>query len=280
MKFLPLLFAPLALGVAVPGSPKINYDGYKAYRIATHHDVAAVRTKIAPLKAVEFNLDTAEHLDIVVPPAEVAAFESLDLETEVLHEDLGADIAKEAEFAPYEVSAQAVPSLSWFNTYHAYADHITFFNDLAGAFPQNSEIFSIGNSFQGRSIFGIHLWGSGGKGSKPAVYFHGTVHAREWITAKVVEYVAYQLLTQYNTDAAVKAMLDKYDFYILPFVNPDGEFFFQPFFRLSSSSHSNSGQASSTPKPATVSGARTDRPALCRPASALTSTATGPTSGS
>jgi hypothetical protein len=83
------------------------------------------------------------------------------------------------------VTAQAAPNLTWFNSYHAYNDHIAFFNDLQAAYPENSEIFNIGNSLQGRSIFGIHLWGSGGKGSKPAVYFHGTVHAREWITSKV-----------------------------------------------------------------------------------------------
>ena len=122
------------------------------------------------------------------------------------------------------VDANAVPSLTWFNTYHAYADHVTFFNDLSGAFPGNSEIFSVGTSSGGRNIFGIHIWGSGGKGSKPAIYFHGTVHAREWITAKVIEYLSYNLLTKYSTDSAVKALVDKYDFYFLPVVNPDGQY--------------------------------------------------------
>jgi len=39
----------------------------------------------------------------------------------------------------------------------------------------------------------------------------------------VVEYITYQLLTQYATDATVKSIRDKYDFYIIPFTNPDGE---------------------------------------------------------
>lgn len=38
-----------------------------------------------------------------------------------------------------------------------------------------------------------------------------------------VEYIAWQLLTKYSTDAAVKAVLDKFDFYIMPIVNPDGK---------------------------------------------------------
>jgi hypothetical protein len=44
--------------------------------------------------------------------------------------------------------------------------------------------------------------------------------AREWITTMTVEYAAYQLLTA--TDADTKASRDKYDYYIIPIVNPDG----------------------------------------------------------
>ena len=35
--------------------------------------------------------------------------------------------------------------------------------------------------------------------------------------------MAYQLLTKYSSDAAVKAIVDKFDFYITPIVNPDGK---------------------------------------------------------
>lgn len=78
---------------------------------------------------------------------------------------------------------------------------------------------------QGRALTGIHIWGSGGKGSKPAILIHGTVHAREWITTMTTEYFAWQLLTKYASDASVKSLVDKYDYYIIPAVNPDGEFF-------------------------------------------------------
>ncbi|KAK0715334.1 hypothetical protein B0H67DRAFT_239081 [Lasiosphaeris hirsuta] len=234
MKLSVILLAPLVLATAVPKQErKITYDGYKAFRISTEHDAAAVKEKLAGLSVVPFNFNTEEHLDIAIAPEDITAFEALNLTAEVMHEDLGADIAKHETFSAYEgVTAQAIPSLTWFNSYHAYADHMQFFNDLQGAFTQNSEIFTVGNSGQGRSIFGIHLWGSGGKGSKPAVYFHGTVHAREWITAKVVEYITYNLLVQYSNNTAVKTVLDSYDFYIIPFVNPDGFVYTQTTNRL------------------------------------------------
>jgi len=36
------------------------------------------------------------------------------------------------------------------------------------------------------------------------------------------EYFAWQLLTKYASDSTVKALVDKFDYYIIPIVNPDG----------------------------------------------------------
>jgi len=112
---------------------------------------------------------------------------------------------------------------TWFNSYHSYADHLQFLNDLVASYPTQAEIVTAGTSSGGRAITGIHFWGSGGKGSKPAVVFHGTVHAREWITTMTTEYFAYNLLSNYATSAEIKGFVDKYDYYIFPVVNPDGK---------------------------------------------------------
>jgi murein tripeptide amidase MpaA len=85
----------------------------------------------------------------------------------------------------------------------------------------------------------IHMWGSGGPG-KPAVLWHGTVHAREWIVAPVgshwklifayadmlqtLEFITKQLIDGYKAgDNLTQTFLDNYDFYIFPIVNPDGK---------------------------------------------------------
>lgn len=90
---------------------------------------------------------------------------------------------------------------------------------MAAAYPSQAEVVQIGNSLQGRPITGIHFWGAAGKSKKPAVVIHGTVHAREWIGAMVVEYEAYTLLKNYSSDASIKAIVDSYDWYFLPVVN-------------------------------------------------------------
>lgn len=56
-------------------------------------------------------------------------------------------------------------------------------NDLAKEYPSNAEVVTSGQSGDGNAITGVHFWGKA-KG-KPAIVFHGTVHAREWIATMV-----------------------------------------------------------------------------------------------
>lgn len=91
-------------------------------------------------------------------------------------------------FQPADAILVGSANSTWFNSYHPYADHIQFLNDLKNSYPANSEIVRIGNSLQGRPITGIHFYGTGMKNTKPAVVLHGTVHAREWITTMVNVY--------------------------------------------------------------------------------------------
>lgn len=74
---------------------------------------------------------------------------------------------------------------TWFDSYHSLDDHIQFLNDIQAEHPDNSEVITSGKSHEDRPITGIHIWGSGGKGENPAVVFHGTIHAREWISTMV-----------------------------------------------------------------------------------------------
>ncbi|KAF2107332.1 hypothetical protein BDV96DRAFT_506507 [Lophiotrema nucula] len=229
MKLLPLLlFSNLAIGTAVSrAEKKVDYNGFKVLRLALAGKNADVEAKIEKLAAHVLNPGKTNHLDVVVSPDKVDAVAALAVESTVITEDVGAALQEEGE-----LSAFAVPSETWFTAYHAYADHLTFLRDLQAGYTGQSEIITTGTSVQGRILTGIHIWGSGGKGSKPAILFHGTVHAREWISSMTVEYIAWQLLTKYSTDATVKSLVDKFDFYIIPIVNPDGFAYTQSTDRL------------------------------------------------
>jgi hypothetical protein len=163
---------------------RVSYDGFKVYRIWTHGRPADVRSKLdAGLASYErWNDDGLYHIDILVSPSEVSAFEALHLEHKILHEDLGASVQSESAGISKRLNVR--DDEDWFASYHNYTDHIAYFNELQKRFPDNSEIVSSGESYEGRDIFGIHLYGKAGPG-KPAVLYHGTVHAREWIAAPV-----------------------------------------------------------------------------------------------
>jgi murein tripeptide amidase MpaA len=125
----------------------------------------------------------------------------------------------------------ALPDLSWFDGYHPFQDHLDYLDDLSEAF-NNSETFVSGKSLEGREQKGIHFWGKHGKGKNKAILWHGTTHAREWISAMTVEYLAYQLIAGYGKSELVTSFLDDYDFYLIPFVNPDGFVYTQTNDRL------------------------------------------------
>ncbi|KAF5656453.1 ECM14-like protein [Fusarium heterosporum] len=219
----------LALGaLAVPKTEIKSYSGYKVFRVNTHGN-SDVTEKLSPVTFDEWE-HGYQHVDIVVAPNDVDAFESLELDYTTLHEDLGTSITGES-VSRKKWKRQADDD-SWFDEFHNYEDHIDYFRDLQSQFPNNSKIVSSGKSYQKRNIYGLHLYGDDGPG-KPAVLYHGSVHAREWIAGPTLEYITLQLVKGFKGgDKDVKSYLNKYDFYIFPFVNPDGFVYSQTADRL------------------------------------------------
>lgn len=235
MKLLAVSLASLALASAAAVPTPASYDNFKVYRVDVGEHASQLGSVIDKfgLSTWKGKVGTSKVIDVVVPPSYILDFEAgvQGMSTKVLHENLGASIADEQSFGVYGgVEAAAAPNATWFNSYHSIADHAQWLKDLAAAYPSNAEVFVAGKSLEGRDILGIHIWGSGGKGSQKGVVWHGTVHAREWITTMTVEYAAYQLLTSTNADD--QSFKDKYDFYILPIVNPDGFAYTQTTDRL------------------------------------------------
>ncbi|TFK98009.1 hypothetical protein BDV98DRAFT_553550 [Pterulicium gracile] len=243
MRFLSALtvLAATAIHVAalVTRASEATYDGVKVLRVPLHGEA-----EVAKMEALikDLDLDTwsdfivaSAPVDVLVPSAQAAAFDAAFKDYTVIHEDLGAAIKEESEGLVSNArlakgSAASLADLTWFNAYHPFAEHPTFLSELQAQYPTNSELLTAGTSLEGRPIRGIHLWGSGGKGVKPAVVFYGTLHAREWISTPTVEYILYQLMSSTATD--VKTLLNTYDFYIFPVVNPDGFTFSQTTTRL------------------------------------------------
>lgn len=54
------------------------------------------------------------------------------------------------------------------------------------------------------------------------VFEEGNSDADASLAVQMVEYTAYALLTNYSANAGVRQLIDDYDFYLFPIVNPDG----------------------------------------------------------
>ncbi|PPQ71458.1 hypothetical protein CVT24_011970 [Panaeolus cyanescens] len=242
------LFAVVLPAIAIPvRDHTTGYDGIKVLRIPTGNSTARLDALIDTLDLSVWTHASLpnSHIDVEVPKnvfkkftssvGQILKDEGVNAAVEVMHEDLGVSIRKEAEglVTADQFTVQAgLANDAWFNAYHSYNDHITWLNDLVATFPNNARIVSSGTSVGGRDIKGVNIFGSSGSGTKPAIIWHGNIHAREWITSMTVEYLAYSLLNNYANSTEVKGYVDKYDFYIFPITNPDGFAFSQTNTRL------------------------------------------------
>lgn len=231
-----LSLAPLALATVLPRQDTINYDGYRVYRIATAGNDSSVMASLSNLDYEQWNLRTADHVDISIAGDQVEKFEALGLDYSVMHADLGADIAKEAAGHTTVSKRQAGsqgPESTWFDAYHSYNEHVQYWRDMVFDFPRNSQRFTAGQSYENREIFGVKLFGNNTGTAKSALIWHGTVHAREWISTMTVEFLAASIVAGYKrNDPVYTSILNKFDIYILPVVNPDGFVYSQTRDRL------------------------------------------------
>ncbi|KAL6709267.1 hypothetical protein ACN47E_001674 [Coniothyrium glycines] len=216
-----------------------NYDGYRIYSVtpSTSQEARDLERRFSN----HHTHPIRDSLSIVIPPNEIEWFNALGLKARLINADLGRYIRSANKEATYNRNLHKrgeLPDLSWFDTYHAYADHLQYWDDLVQAFPDNSKKFPIGQSYENRTIYAFHLFGDkkeehADNTDKPVILWHATVHAREWISTMVIEYLAYQLIDGFKSgDANVTSWLDQYDFFLVPFHNPDGFLYSQTTDRL------------------------------------------------
>jgi hypothetical protein len=170
-----------------PRTAKISYDGYHVYSIrAADQNEADFLTKRFAGYHTEVS---AQGFEVIIPPNEVRSFNELGLNARLISDDLGSQIRRESKAPAYKRGLHKsgeLPDLTWYDSYHAYEDHLQYWDDLVAAFPRNSKKYDIGLSYENRTIYAFHFFGDKGvKGDKPIILWHSTVHAREWITTLV-----------------------------------------------------------------------------------------------
>jgi len=108
--------------------------------------------------------------------------------------------------------------------YHNYTALTAFLNDVAAAYPQLTQLYSIGKSVQGRELWVLavsstpHVHVAG----KPEVKYVGNIHGNEPVSKEILLQFIMHLVTRYGYDDIVTLLLNRTRIHFLASMNPDG----------------------------------------------------------
>ncbi|XP_031564295.1 carboxypeptidase B-like [Actinia tenebrosa] len=109
---------------------------------------------------------------------------------------------------------------SWHDSYHNLDQIVAKLKEINSS-SENTELFSLGTSTEGRQMYAIKISGKKSE-NKPVMYIQCLSHGNEWITGTQCMYFADKLSSLYGSDSKVTKTLDKMDIVILPVMNVDG----------------------------------------------------------
>jgi murein tripeptide amidase MpaA len=120
-----------------------------------------------------------------------------------------------------EVNSNSLGITSFFDKYQRNEEINAYFQDLIVEYPYLVESFSIGKTFEGRDINGVIIKSPNSTETRD-IFFHGGIHAREWIGPATVSYIATELIKGYGKDVEITRLIDRFTFHIIPVLNVDG----------------------------------------------------------
>nr|XP_006822140.1 PREDICTED: carboxypeptidase A4-like [Saccoglossus kowalevskii] len=110
-----------------------------------------------------------------------------------------------------------------YSVYHRYSELDQWIKDTVGKYPDLTEEFVIGRSYENRVIRVLKI-GNKTSEDKEGIWLQSGIHAREWIAPATNIWMANAFLEEFKDGSAndTTSILNKYDIYVLPSVNPDG----------------------------------------------------------
>ncbi len=126
-------------------------------------------------------------------------------------------------------SAEEERPPSWFDEFHEYDQIKEWYANLVGEHASVMRMVpSIGKTHEGRDIFAIHVNMTPPRAGKKQVWIQGLIHAREWISGAVVQFISARLaevarkIEKSHHRLAATSTVEDVEFIIIPIVNPDG----------------------------------------------------------
>ena len=128
----------------------------------------------------------------------------------------------------YSILIRDIDSYSKFfaNQYHTLAEMDQMLNNILHNYPNITNLYSIGKTYEGRDIWCLEISDNPGVDEKePGVFYMGLHHAREWPTLEICLYLAENLTSNYGIDPEITDLVNNQRLWIVPCVNPDGYYY-------------------------------------------------------
>jgi carboxypeptidase A2 len=214
--------------IAAVLSQEKSYSGYELIEVLTtsQRDREAIIFLEQLDPEVDFWRKGPESVHVFVAPEKLDDLKSYlqrnELQYSVLNDQIQRDI--ESERVTIEAAKQASPKAFDVNNFNTYEDISAELINLAtrcrSDLGVNCEVYSIGQTYEGRDLFVLRIWKNAA--GRKAVWLDATIHAREWLGTATHLKITTNLVDNYPSDPQVQYLVDTYDWYLLPVVNPDG----------------------------------------------------------
>ncbi|KAG8183338.1 hypothetical protein JTE90_023987 [Oedothorax gibbosus] len=180
---------------------------------------------------------------MIAPPVKLGLIRHLNtvkMPFSVLIDNIGEKTKCENSNLKY---VETPPAPEFFAAYQDIEDINEYMDILSSKHPDFVSVVEVGTSYEGRSLKLLKISAKTDE-VKPAIWIQAGAHAREQIGPATVLYMAEMLATLNNQCDQVSRLIAKFDWYILPVLNPDGYEYCQKYDRLwrkTRSRHPNSG---------------------------------------
>ena len=164
---------------------------------------------------------SADEIELLLWPGDLAELEDLDVPYEVVTEDLFADDMKEGTAAE---SILPLPGPDR-KDYRRLGDYNREMKKLAKKHPRLVDLFKMPRkSLEGRTVYGVEVATKVKKKNdgRPIFYMDGIHHAREWPAAEYTMLYIHHLVEKFGKDRKITSLLRRARFIGVPIVNPDG----------------------------------------------------------
>ncbi|XP_037958089.1 zinc carboxypeptidase-like [Teleopsis dalmanni] len=197
-----------------------RYENYQVFKIKLQNDLQRKIVKELLKNSKHYDLwhSSGTEVHIMISPNVIQQFMRLVKLWGITTEKIVSNVQSliNAEINDNIQKIDDTVTLDW-TRYYPLADIECWLDEVLKTYPLITERFTVGKSYEGRTINGIKI---SYKAGNPGIFIESNIHAREWITSATATWFINELLT--STKAEVRQLAENYDWYIVPVLNVDG----------------------------------------------------------